>query len=260
MLQKLKQRMLSLLNNSYLFFTVSLVISVLLLMNHTSIGVYYFKVLITPVSVFLHEASHGLAALAVGFDVTELMMKWRSGHVISVGPSAEMFSRGIISFAGYAGATIFGLILFLSSMKWRTFFMSMIVLMAMYFTCFYKDTQTLIVMAYVIGLLVICALPYGWISYILRFMGAYIMTSSVISPIYQLEHSRHSDSMNLVSYFGFTELFYVCLWIAFSCSVIGLSFYLLRRADIAEAKLQETLAKVSEAGVAQAAPGMRSLP
>lgn len=256
MFKKVLSKLTGVLSDNYLCFGLSLLFSIPILINHTSIELHYFKMALMPISVFLHEASHGLASIAMGFETRELMMTWSSGHVISLVVTEQVFRQSIVSFAGYAGTTLFGLMIFLSSLKYRRSFMGLLAAIALYFTCYYKDLETVWVMLYVISFFVVCALPYAWIGYVLRFIGGYVMLDSAFSSIDQLDNAGHSDSMNLLKAYGIPEWLSVSLWVTFSFAVIMLSFYLLRRANKAEVEMRERLGNLP---VAQAKPGSSPL-
>lgn len=213
------------------FFALSILFSSLIILSNDSNITYYFKYFIRPISVFLHEASHGIAALISGFEIIELKMRWLSGHVISVHPEDAYLRAAFVSFAGYAGTTVFGFLMFLASIKHRGLFMSLMVLNAVFFTIFFRDIETIAVMTYVITVFLLCTRKLKVIDYILRFCAAYIMTTSVISPTYQLHISGHSDSVNLQKLLPLPEVVWVGIWMSFSIGFIFYAFKILKALD-----------------------------
>lgn len=213
------------------FFIVSVLVSALIISNKNSEAAYYFKYLITPFEVFLHEASHGIAALISGSEILELQMRWMSGHVKSIDPDGSNLNLAFVSFSGYSGTTIFGFMLFLSSIKYRRLFTFSIIAISIFFTFYYSDLETIFVMLYVMFVMFMCAFNHKIFDYILRFVGVYIMTTSVISPSHQLGYSGHSDSMNLQKILPLPEVVWVGIWMIFSLIVIFYSFKLVRVID-----------------------------
>lgn len=76
-----------------------------------SIAIYPLKLLV----VFLHEASHAVAAIMTGGSVEELVINAQEGgHIIRVGGN-----NFIIRSSGYLGSLVFGASLYLLSVKTR---------------------------------------------------------------------------------------------------------------------------------------------
>lgn len=213
------------------FFIASLLVSILLIISTNNSYIFYAKYAIKPFEIFVHEASHGIAALMSGFEIVEFEMRWLRGHVSSLQPETAYLRSAFVSFSGYAGGTIFGFMIFLASIKYRKVFMGILTLMSIYFTFHFSDLHTVGIMAYIIAVFALCTKEWKGIDYILRFIGVYIMTTSVIAPTHQLAHDRHSDSISLQELIPLPEWFYVGLWMLFSISTIFYSFKLVRVID-----------------------------
>lgn len=227
-MNKIKAALHAAINNSLLFFSLSIGLSLAILLNTDSIVFYAFKYMLMPISIFFHEASHGLMAFALNLEVTGLQMRWFSGYVTSsylVG--LEETKSAMVAFAGYAGTTLFGLLIFLASIRLKLCLVGLIMAICVVFSFYSIDLKTVGVMLYIMAVFGLCFFDFKPINYILRFIGAYLMVSSVQSPLHQLGNTGHSDSTNLVKYFGINEHFYVGLWVSFSVIVIGLSFFTL---------------------------------
>nr|WP_229650397.1 M50 family metallopeptidase [Vibrio splendidus]MCC4883060.1 M50 family metallopeptidase [Vibrio splendidus] len=220
-------------------FAIFVALSVIILLTKDSRILYVFKYLFSPVSVFLHEASHGITAFCLGMEVVDLHMRWLNGYVTSryiLG--VEEFQSTIVTFSGYAGTTVFGLLIFLASINYKRILLSLLISCCFIFTLVSTDLTTVGVMLYVTFIFALCLFDAKPINHILRFLGAYLMVSSIESPMFQIENTKHSDSVTLVNYYGFNEHFFIGLWVTFSVIIIALSFVTLRKLDSKKGKAE----------------------
>jgi hypothetical protein len=186
--------------------------------------IYPLKLLV----VFFHESSHALATLSTGGTVKELVInKDQGGHVISQGGN-----QFIILSAGYIGSLLFGVVIYIASVK--------------------SHYDKIIMMALAIGIIVITVLLsrslFSWIfgllsggamllmakylaeqynDFALRLIG---LTSMMYAPldIYSDTISRsylQSDAYFLAEYMGGTTLLWGSIWMLISIAVI---FYCLK--------------------------------
>ncbi len=186
--------------------------------------IYPLKLLV----VFFHESSHAIATILTGGTVKELVInKDQGGHVISQGGN-----QFIILSAGYIGSLLFGVVIYISSVK--------------------SHYDKIIMTALAIGIIVITVLLsrslFSWIfgllsggamllmakylaeqynDFALRLIG---LTSMMYAPldIYSDTISRsylQSDAYFLAEYMGGTTLIWGSIWMLISIAVI---FYCLK--------------------------------
>ncbi len=173
--------------------------------------------------VFFHESSHAIATILTGGTVKELVInKDQGGHVISQGGNPF-----IILSAGYIGSLLFGVVIYIASVK--------------------SHYDKIIMMALAIGIIVITVLLsrslFSWIfgllsggamllmakylaeqynDFALRLIG---LTSMMYAPldIYSDTISRsylQSDAYFLAEYLGGTTLLWGSIWMLISIAVI----------------------------------------
>jgi len=179
--------------------------------------------------VFFHESSHALATLLTGGSVKELIInKDQGGHVISQGGN-----RFIILSAGYIGSLLWGVVIYLASVKSR----------------YDKAIMTVLGISIIIITVVLSRSLFSWLFGLLTggamlLMAKYLaeqyndfalrvigLTSMMYAPldIYSDTISRShlpSDAYLLADYIGGTTLLWGGLWIIISVIVIFYCFNL----------------------------------
>jgi hypothetical protein len=177
--------------------------------------------------VFFHESSHALATLLTGGSVKELIInKDQGGHVISQGGN-----RFIILSAGYIGSLLWGVVIYLASVKSR----------------YDKTIMTVLSISIIIITVVLSRSLFSWLFGLLTggamlLMAKYLaeqyndftlrvigLTSMMYAPldIYSDTISRshlQSDAYLLADYIGGTTLLWGGLWIIISVVVIFYCF------------------------------------
>ncbi len=178
--------------------------------------------------VFFHESSHALATLLTGGTVKELVInKDQGGHVISQGGN-----RFIILSAGYIGSLLFGVVIYIVSVKSRYDKIIMAVLGISIIVITVLLSRSLF--SWLFGLLsggamILMAkhLAEQYNDFVLRLIG---LTSMMYAPldIYSDTISRSnlpSDAYLLAEYTGGTTLLWGSVWMLISLVVI---FYCLK--------------------------------
>lgn len=178
--------------------------------------------------VFFHESSHALATILTGGTVAELVINpQQGGHVISQGGN-----QFIIISAGYLGSLLWGVAIFIATVKSRYDKMIMMVLglTVILITVILSSS----VFSWIFGLLSGAAmllmakyLADKYNDFALRLIG---LTSMMYAPldIYSDTISRshlQSDAYFLAEHTGGTTLFWGSVWILISMMVI---FYCLK--------------------------------
>ncbi|SHO56503.1 M50 family metallopeptidase [Vibrio quintilis] len=196
-------------------------------LSHSSLLIYLFK----PVEVFFHEASHGLVTLLTGNRIQSLHLAWREGHVIS---SVAMGSgvrpaRIMIAFAGYPGASLFGYLLYASSLYTGKVIKIILILFCAFFFLYIDGPATAIILLYVIAVFASCWFLGKAGTYLLRFLGIYVMLNAIYSPSYLWSIHGSGEHITLSRLTGFPAFFFILIW-------IGIGLYAMRAAYLLTAR------------------------
>jgi hypothetical protein len=187
-----------------------------------------------------HESSHGLAAVLTGgsaqrlelaFDGSGLM--WTAGGV-----------RPVVAFAGYAGAIMWGALVYLASSAAspRTaraigvFLLGAGCLEALCWLAW--SPVSLGIDAFILGTLstMLWRRTAAVSRPLLRLVGAYVLVSGMRSPTYVLEAGgAHNDASTLSGLLLLPEWMWVCAWCALGVVAIVVVYRTERGADRAHA-------------------------
>lgn len=178
--------------------------------------------------VFFHESSHALATLLTGGTVKELVInKDQGGHVISQGGN-----QFIIISAGYIGSLLFGVVIYIASVKsqYDKIIMTVLGIGIVIITVFLSRSLFSWIFGLISGGTMILMAKYladQYNDFALRLIG---LTSMMYAPldIYSDTISRSnlpSDAYFLAQYVGGTTLFWGSIWMLISLVVI---FYCLK--------------------------------
>jgi hypothetical protein len=178
--------------------------------------------------VFFHESSHAIATLLTGGEVKELVIDQnQGGHVISLGGN-----QFICLFAGYIGSLLWGVVIYIASVKTRydKAIMAILAIIIIAITILLSRSLFSWLFGLLSGgamLLMARYLPEQYNDFALRVIG---LTSMMYAPldIYSDTISRsylQSDAYLLAEYAGGTTLLWGTVWIIISLLVI---FYCLK--------------------------------
>jgi hypothetical protein len=178
--------------------------------------------------VFFHESSHALAALLTGGSVKELIInKDQGGHVISQGGN-----QFIILSAGYIGSLLWGVVIYLTSVKtnYDKTIMAVLAVSIIIITVVFSRSLFSWLFGLLTGgamLLMAKYLAEKYNDFALRVIG---LTSMMYAPldIYSDTISRSylpSDAYLLAEYTGGATILWGGIWIIISVIVI---FYCLK--------------------------------
>jgi len=172
---------------------------------------------------FFHEISHGIAALVTGGSIDSIRLHLRgSGLCTTIGGISF-----IISLAGYLGAVIWGMGIYLMADKLNkrhtdemALFMASIVLLSA--ILWGRDIITLLIMALLIALLVMVMKlnDNAFIKIALKFIGIFILLDAIKAPLHLIDGRHYGDGARLADLTGIPELVWVMIW--FSIAVSGL--------------------------------------
>lgn len=174
---------------------------------------------------YFHEISHGLAALITGGTIVKIQLFPNgAGLCTSRGGSALL-----ISFMGYAGASIWGAIIFsLASAHKRlalTFSSLLVALLVLSIGFWVRDVLTLII---ILLLLVLLLLPYKfkklhYFQPLLQLTGMMVLLNSLYSPLHLFDGRSIGDGAALAELTFLPELLWVVIWL----TIAMFSLYLL---------------------------------
>jgi len=179
---------------------------------------------------YFHEMSHGLAALLTGGSISHIEL--------NLDGSGVCYTRGgipsVISFAGYAGAVIWGCFLYIlgisSSVK-TTRYLSVIFAVAILLTLLLwmkGHSSNYIIMPFIISLFFLAFYSAENHAYIpqlfLKFSGVYVVISAIRSPLYLIDGKAIGDGAALQQSTGLPEAVWITIWLGFACA--GLFFLL----------------------------------
>ena len=175
--------------------------------------------------VFLHEASHALAALGTGGSVEEISLSIQEGgHVISRGGSLFW-----IITAGYLGSLLFGVVLFLLALRtsWDRVVVAALGGLMLLLTLIYMREIFPIVFCLLTGAFLIALARFAdarFSDLVLRVIG---MTSMIYVPydIFSdtlLRSGLMSDARIMAENIGGPTVFWGSLWLVISVVFVGL--------------------------------------
>ena len=178
---------------------------------------------------YFHEISHGLAAIFTGGKVLRIQL-FANGAGLCTTQGGINF---IISFFGYAGATLWGWGIYkLASAHQRIaqfFSIFLLVLLVSSMLFWGKDILTWFILA-VLAVIFLLTFKLQKISYLQRLMqlfGLLILLNSLSSPTYLLDGRDLGDGAALASMTFIPEVVWVAVW--FSLALLAL--YSLYKTD-----------------------------
>ncbi|WP_432653806.1 M50 family metallopeptidase [Shewanella jiangmenensis] len=170
---------------------------------------------------FFHELSHALATLISGGVVSHIaLFPNGAGLCYSAGGSPVL-----IGFAGYSGAALWGLLLYMmaSSAKGiRLSFALLGVLVMLALLFFARDMLTIAILLVLGGLfflpLKLAAAP--WLTALLRFMAMIVLLNAIKSPTYLWGLDGQGDAELLSGLIWVPAFVWIGLWLAIASACL----------------------------------------
>jgi transposase-like protein len=185
----------------------------------------------TWLQTYFHELSHGLAALAIGADIEQVFIKTNGSGLIKYFYAGN--NRAVISWSGYTGAAIWGVLIYLSALKTKNkhshsilafLFLTIVASTALWV----RDEETLIIM-WVISLVLLASfslqtrrLEARWMKFFVQFSGLYVLCDAILSPLVLLNYNAANDSITLEKLTQLPNHFWIVQW--FMIAAFGLYF------------------------------------
>ncbi len=165
--------------------------------------------------VYFHEISHGLVAILTGGRVVSIELHQNGSGLCYY----QGGWRLLVSFAGYAGAVAWGLLIYLSAKslgrRANIIAWGLTILIGISTILWARDLTTILILIIMGGLLFTLAkFSLGiWITTLTQFIGIYVMQSALRSPTYLLDGQASGDGAVLASITLIPEVVWVVVWI-----------------------------------------------
>lgn len=167
------------------------------------------------VETFFHEISHGLAAVATGGEIVRIELH--------LGGSGVCYTKGgsrfFVTFSGYAGAVLWGALLYLvagvSSPRFARFLVALLgVLVAAAAVLWARDPITFLILAVIFGIVVgaYAAGRYRLTQFVVQFIALYVMLSAARTPLHLVDGLGLGDGDSLANLTGVPEIVWVVVW------------------------------------------------
>lgn len=163
---------------------------------------------------YFHEISHGLAAIVTGGRIVRIeLFANGAGLCTTIGGV-----RFVVAFMGYAGATLWGVLLYaLGSSSKKIAILGnglVLILLALTLLLWVQDLRTSIIIGSLVLLFVI-KLKFGQLlalPTIFRLTGLLVLLNSMYSPLYLLDGRSLGDGATLAQITLIPELIWVLVW------------------------------------------------
>ena len=205
-------------HNLSIFIVFTLIAFGLHALNDMSILKYSFK----PIEVFFHESAHLVTSLFFGGKIDAFHLEWQSGyvrHFIEPGIPAILSS-----YAGYLGASFFGFMMYYSSLHVSKYLKIFLMLYCSFFFLYADSFLTAALLAGIIAFW-FATWKMGTIGcYLLRFVGVYVMVSSIYSPTYLWAYADSGDHVNLANSTFLPSGLFIISWIILGIGFLYMAF------------------------------------
>mmetsp|Transcript_33892 Transcript_33892/g.59517 ORF Transcript_33892/g.59517 Transcript_33892/m.59517 type:complete len:314 (-) Transcript_33892:321-1262(-) len=208
--------------------------AMVLLMNFQKLGhiLYPFQIF----STWIHELSHGTAAILVGGGIQKLLIYPDTSGLAWTYTDGSNWSRGVVASAGYTGTALLGMILLLFRRTHRgpTYGIIAIGIVILLSCIFYVRNAFALVMLPIMAIVfILCAwkLKAKYLAYLYSFLAATCSFNAVdnISELYGPVgyvngQEASSDAHSVAEYWGGSYTTWATIWLVFAlvCSAVGL--------------------------------------
>ncbi len=176
---------------------------------------------------YFHEISHGIAALVSGGEILRIQL-FTNGAGLCTTRGGSAF---LVSFFGYAGAVIWGTLIYLSASYHQrlaqVFTAFIIILLGLTLILWARDFLTLFICIILILLFLFSLKMHNikQVQWFLQLTGMTVLLNSLHSPLYLLDGRSLGDGATLANLTLIPEIIWVLIW-----SVMGLvALFLLAR-------------------------------
>jgi hypothetical protein len=176
---------------------------------------------------YFHEISHGIAAILTGGSIVKIeLFSNGAGLCTTLGGN-----RFIVSFSGYAGAVIWGAMIYVAAKSHQrlaqvfSFFVFLLLLITLLLWA--RDALTIFICLVLLTLFLLSLKTKNLklLQLLLQFFGMVVLLNSLYSPFYLLDGRSIGDGANLANLTFIPEFIWVVIW-----STMGLAtLYLLAK-------------------------------
>lgn len=166
---------------------------------------------------FFHEISHGLAALVTGGSIHNISLNFNGSGVCTTSGG----SRFLISFSGYAGSALWGLLIYrvadtLSTNRAKYMVAAMVTMLAVTLLLWARDLSTIIILLVLLLMYATPLLKSLWFSmkFFIQLLGVFVMLDAIRGPLYLLDGRDLGDGASLATQTWIPETVWVVLWFA----------------------------------------------
>lgn len=193
----------------------------------------YIPILRAPFSwmmTYFHEISHGLAAIITGGSVVNIELHLRGSGLCYTAGGIRFF----VTFAGYAGATLWGILLYTAAVKLNKKYSD---------EAAYAIAATIIITGALwardlmtIAIMIIMAVMFltfarlkdsAILKIILQITACYILLDAMLSPLDLIDGRSYGDGATLSKQTGIPEIIWAGIWLSFGIA----SLYYVYRCD-----------------------------
>lgn len=211
-------------NTVLIFIAFVLTSFALHIFSELSIIHYSFK----PFEVFFHEIGHGFVSMLFGGEVVHLHLEYNSGSVLhKINPDYAKYA----SFAGYFSASFFGFLLYISSIYASKWIKIPLVLISAYWFLHVDGIMTGVILAAIMGTFIASWYLKTFGCYLLRFIGVYIMVSSIYSPTYLWAYDSSGDHVSMADYTWLPASFWIVTWFIIGVAMLFWAFKISLKKD-----------------------------
>ena len=163
---------------------------------------------------YFHEIGHGLAAIATGGKIVSIQL-FTNGAGLCTTQGGYTF---VISFFGYAGAIIWGALIYIFAgqhQRMAQLFSALIAaLLAVSILLWARDLLTIIILAIllVIFIVTIRVKKLKTLQKFMQLFGLVVLLNSLFSPLYLLDGRNLGDGASLANQTGIPEILWVVIW------------------------------------------------
>ncbi len=181
---------------------------------------------------FFHEISHGLAAILTGGVIHNITLNFNGSGVCTTSGGV----RFLVSFAGYAGSALWGLLIYstataLSHTKAKFIVGIIAAMLGITLILWARDLSTIIILFVLLAMYV---MPFfkklqfnmKWFStrFFIQLVGVFVMLDAIRSPLYLLDGRNLGDGASLAQLTWLPELVWVAIWFAIAVSCLYFSW------------------------------------
>jgi len=171
---------------------------------------------------YFHEISHGLAAIATGGKIVSIQLFANGAGLCT----SQGGIRLITSFMGYAGAALWGALIYRLASAHVTLAKGLsaviIVLLLLTAMLWTKDILTLFILGILILLfsLKLKLADNQYVQLCLQLFGLIVLLNALMSPLYLLGGRAVGDGATLASLTLIPEILWVALWVLIAAALL----------------------------------------